>query len=432
MSRLIEDYLRSLFDEKRVLEQHREELWQYYYDKLSKGVDVGFSPKSLHYDKDLANALKYSIAEFSAFKETSFRKVLESLLIDENGGLRSWRDFKKEAYKVSGDYNHRWLETEYHQTIANANMAEKWKGFEANADLYPNLKLVSVRDGRVRPEHKILDGTIRPISDPFWKTHTPPLDWGCRCDVVQTDEDPTDIKGGLQLKMEFENNPALTGKIFGGSAYEKTLTKEEVNNIKKEIKDKLTLPVEYKKASMQELETMYKKQNINVKNEEIIMNDGYVATANSFSINSQLRRGLKDEMFESQKSVVDALDSLIKSNKLNDNYILYRNDGFGFVEHHFGLDISNMSNKEAIKAMKSIGKSEISDKGFYSASAIKEENFFMNRKIHSEVKVKKGTNAFITSNFEESEIILGRNQKFRILDILEEDDKIKIITETID
>ena len=219
MSRLIEDYLRNLFEEKKVPENQREQLWRYYYDKLSKGVDEGFSPQSSLYDKDLADALKFSIAEFSAFKETSFRKTIEDLLVDENGSLRSWSEFKKEAYKVSNDYNHRWLETEYHQTIANAQMAEKWKGFEANADLFPNLKLVSVKDGRVRPEHQVLDGTIRPLNDPFWKTHTPPLDWGCRCDVVQTDEPPTEIKGGLQLKIEFENNPAISGKIFGGSAY---------------------------------------------------------------------------------------------------------------------------------------------------------------------------------------------------------------------
>ena len=219
MSRLIEDYLRNLFEEKKVPENQREQLWRYYYDKLSKGVDEGFSPQSSHYDKDLADALKLSIAEFSAFKETSFRKTIETLLVDENGSLRSWSEFKKEAYKVSGDYNHRWLETEYHQTIANAQMAEKWKGFEANAGLFPNLKLVSVKDGRVRPEHQVLDGTIRPLNDPFWKTHTPPLDWGCRCDVIQTDEPPTEIKGGLQLKIEFENNPAISGKIFGGSAY---------------------------------------------------------------------------------------------------------------------------------------------------------------------------------------------------------------------
>ena len=233
MSRLIEEYFRNLFEEKKVSESQREELWRYYYNKLSSGVDVGFSPQSSHYDKDLADALKLSIAEFSAFKETSFRKTIEDLLVDENGSLRSWSEFKKEAYKVSNDYNHRWLETEYHQTIANAQMAEKWKGFEANADLFPNLKLVSVKDGRVRPEHQVLDGTIRPLNDPFWKTHTPPLDWGCRCDIIQTDEEPTEIKGGLQLKIEFENNPAISGKIFGGSVYEKTLTKDEITEAKK-------------------------------------------------------------------------------------------------------------------------------------------------------------------------------------------------------
>lgn len=78
-------YLRGLFEEKKVSQEHREELWRYYYDKLSKGVDEGFSPQSSHYDKDLADALKLSIAEFSAFKETSFRKTIETLLVESFG-----------------------------------------------------------------------------------------------------------------------------------------------------------------------------------------------------------------------------------------------------------------------------------------------------------------------------------------------------------
>lgn len=170
-------------------------------------------------DKPLVEKLKFSIAEFSAFKETSFRKSVEALLTTEDGKLRNKTDFIKEAMKVSDDYNVRWLETEYHQTIANANMAAKWKSFEENIDLYPNVKLVSVGDNRVRPEHKVLDGTIRPYNDPFWKTHTPPLDWGCRCNIIQTDEEPNEIPGGFQTKIEFENNPAETGKIFSKSAY---------------------------------------------------------------------------------------------------------------------------------------------------------------------------------------------------------------------
>ncbi len=248
MSRLIEKYIRELFDEKKIPQKLREELWGYYFDKLSKAVDAGYSPKSEFYDKDLARALKYNIAQFCAFKETSFRNILRDLLT-KDGSLVPWSKFKKEAYSVSGDYNHRWLETEYHQTVANANMAEKWKDFERNADLYPNLKFVSVNDNRVRPEHKALDGTIRPINDPFWNKYTPPLDWGCRCHVVQTDEEPTEIKGGLQLKIEFENNPATSGKIFADTAYLNNLNRKERKEAEEFVlkKERERLFNEYKK-----------------------------------------------------------------------------------------------------------------------------------------------------------------------------------------
>lgn len=216
-----------MFDEKNVSEENRKKLWGHYNDKLSKGVDEGFSDLEFD-DSEIVKSLKKDVAKFSAFKETSFKNDLEKLLIKDDR-LVPWSEFKKEAYKLSGDYNGTWLETEYHHTVANANMAQKWKEFERDVDLYPNLKLVSVNDGRVRPEHKALDGTIRPFNDPFWNTHTPPLDWGCRCDIEQTDEDPTEIPGGFQTKIEFENNPGKTGTIFGGSAYETNLSKADKN-----------------------------------------------------------------------------------------------------------------------------------------------------------------------------------------------------------
>ncbi|WP_162990007.1 phage minor head protein [Chryseobacterium sp. 6424] len=190
-----------------------------YYDKLSAGVDVGFSPKSEFWDEPLAKSLKTSIAEFSAFKETSFRKTLEDLLT-KDGKLTPKSEFLKEAYKVSGDYNTRWLETEYHQTVANAQSAEKWQDFQRNKNLYPNLRYSTVGDGRVRPEHAAWDGIVKPINDPWWKDNLPPNDWGCRCTVVQTDEPETDQPtGGTQLKIEFANNPGVSGKIFNGSGY---------------------------------------------------------------------------------------------------------------------------------------------------------------------------------------------------------------------
>lgn len=235
MSRLIEDYLEELFNEKNVSFVSRQKLWQHYTNTLGKALDVGYSPDLEFYDEDLAKSLKENIAEFSAFKETSFKKEVESLLTDGKH-LRSKSDFKQEALKVSDDYNYRWLETERHHTIATANMTSKLKDFEQNVELYPNLKLVSVNDKRVRKEHEVLNGTVRPFNDPFWASHTPPLDWGCRCDLEQTDDEVTTVPGGFQTKIEFENNPVESGKIFGGSAYESNITVSEAKEAKKNAK----------------------------------------------------------------------------------------------------------------------------------------------------------------------------------------------------
>lgn len=178
------------------------------------------------------------MAEFSAFKETAFKAALELMMADDKGNMVPWSEFKKSALDLSGDYNVRWLEAEYHQTVATANMAGKWQDFQRNKDLYPNLKYSTVGDGRVRPEHAAWDGIVKPINDPWWNNNLPPNDWGCRCNVVQTDEEETDTPtGGTQLKIEFANNPGVTGKIFSHSPYEAELTKEQIKEAKKNLKN---------------------------------------------------------------------------------------------------------------------------------------------------------------------------------------------------
>jgi len=237
LSRLVEDYLTELFNEKNVSEANREKLWTYYYEKLSGGIDKVFTPAILEDSSELANSLKFSIAEFSAFKETAFRKDLEDLMT-KDGKFVPWSEFKKEAMKVSGDYNSRWLETEYHQTVANAQSAAKWKDYQRNKDLYPNLRYCTIGDDRVRPEHQVMDGIVKPLDDPFWNNWMPPNDWGCRCYVEQTDDEPTGtVSGGDQLKIEFENNPGKTGRIFNEEiSYRISLTEEEVKQVEENLK----------------------------------------------------------------------------------------------------------------------------------------------------------------------------------------------------
>lgn len=235
LSGLIENYFRQLFDDRNVSEENKQALWEYYNNNLSKAFDLGYNSESEYYDEDLAFNLKNSIAEFSAFKETSFRSQLEAALI-EDGKVVSWSEFKKKAAELNVEYNQRWLKTEYHHTVATANSVEKWKSFEADADLYPNLKYNAVNDNRTREKHRALDGLILPINHPFWKSHNVPLDWGCRCGLEQTDEEPSSVIPSLEIKGAFQNNAALSGKLFGEVPYEKGMNVTQVLESKKNAK----------------------------------------------------------------------------------------------------------------------------------------------------------------------------------------------------
>jgi SPP1 gp7 family putative phage head morphogenesis protein len=126
--------------------------------------------------------------------------------------------------EVDDTYNKRWLQTEYNQAHTSALQARRWRDAEKTADLYPNLKYVAVMDERTRESHRALHGTIRPISDPFWDKYSPPIDWGCRCTLRRTDEEPTpmpdampavadgmDVNTGKEAKIFSDNHPYIKG-----------------------------------------------------------------------------------------------------------------------------------------------------------------------------------------------------------------------------
>lgn len=230
LSRLIEKYIRELFEDRKVSEANQAALWKHYYNTLAKGLDIGFSPNAEQYDPKLALDLKYNIAEFSAFKETSFRKQLEAALT-KNGAIVPWSEFKKNADALNIEYNRRWLKAEYSHTLATANMVDKWQSIKADADLYPNAKYLTVNDNRVRDAHKSWNGLVLPINHPFWDNHLPPNDWGCRCDVIGVDEEVSPDIPNLQAKTEFNNNAAESGKVFADIPYKKTLSIDDIEKV---------------------------------------------------------------------------------------------------------------------------------------------------------------------------------------------------------
>ena len=113
----------------------------------------------------------------------------------------SWDEAKREiAAEISPFID---MDGESKRTTAGRARAEfilRTQGFQAYAvarhqeqtatiDVLPYWKYETVGDSRVRPGHAALDGKVLRADDPWWQTHYPPWDWGCRCIVVALDEE---------------------------------------------------------------------------------------------------------------------------------------------------------------------------------------------------------------------------------------------------
>ena len=240
MSRLIEGYIREAFEERSISEAQSKELWQYYYKHLYKALAEGYNPTIEETNTELVTSLKHNLARFSAFKETSFKQQIEQALIKE-GKVLSWQEFKAEANKLNIEYNRRWLQTEYNQTVANALSAQKYEEYIANKRVYPNLTYHAVHDDRTREAHRAWDGLTLPVEHSFWKTHLPPNDWGCRCYVEPTADPITeDVRTeDVPIKEAFANNPALSGEIFPVIPYAKGMSEWQVNEVDKKLQKRL-------------------------------------------------------------------------------------------------------------------------------------------------------------------------------------------------
>ena len=240
MSRLIEGYIREAFEERSISEAQSKELWQYYYKHLNKALAEGYNSTIEENNTELVTSLKHNLARFSAFKETSFKQQIEASLT-KNGRVLSWQEFKAEANKLNIEYNRRWLQTEYNQTVANALSAQKYEEYIANKRVYPNLTYHAVHDERTRETHRAWDGLTLPVEHSFWKTHLPPNDWGCRCYVEPTANPVTEgvRTEDIPIKESFANNPALSGEIFPVIPYTKGMSEKAVKEVEKQVEKRL-------------------------------------------------------------------------------------------------------------------------------------------------------------------------------------------------
>lgn len=152
--------------------------------------------------------------------------------------------------------------------------------------------------------------------------------------------------------------------------------------------------------------------------------DGYINSSNArVNINAPMREGKSLE--PTYRKIADTLQVVIDRNRIPTNMKMVRYVDPDALEGMFGIKIHNASLKEtleesyekAVKALNDRTTDTYTEKGFLSASAVKDNNVMTHRGVQINMYVDEGTPAYISTNNKESEVIFGSGTKVELLDI---------------
>jgi hypothetical protein len=95
----------------------------------------------------------------------------------------------------------------------NARMAAAVAAREVSMDpdileRWPYFRYVPSRSKNKREAHQAFYNLVLRKDDPFWRTHTPPLDFNCKCSLEDADQDDADAAGGSAEAVEIEGSEA--------------------------------------------------------------------------------------------------------------------------------------------------------------------------------------------------------------------------------
>ena len=197
-------------------------------------------------DLELIKQLRDNVYHFSAAKSYVEMKEFSSLLVDDDGKVLSFKEFRDLALQKYDVYNVSYLETEYSTAIGQAYSAQKWNDIEEKKEVLPILEYKAISDpcDICAP----LDGLTAPVDDSIWASIAPLNHFNCKCILVQHDEEekltPDEKKQdmfvnavGLMQPM-FRSNPGQDGMIFNEShPYFEEAAKEKLD-LKVPKKDK--------------------------------------------------------------------------------------------------------------------------------------------------------------------------------------------------
>lgn len=169
----------------------------------------------------------------------------------------------------------------------------------------------------------------------------------------------------------------------------------------------------FKKIDNKEFDNISDNSNISVApNDKNIIETYYVGKKNSFKINKILRTQGPLGLDEEDKNLYDVLNKVIREYQTEKDYFVYRYVDYNYIRDVFNFIPSNDINYNLNQIIKHIGANKI-EKGFMSCAMT--DKHIIEGNIKLQIKIPKGTNANITNNKKESEIILPNNSQYQIL-----------------
>lgn len=181
------------------------------------GVETGYESPSG--ESGFLQQLRTNTEVFAAFKAHRMGRDMASQLLDEDGRVKSFQQFKHDTEGIVDHHVNAWLRTEYDTAVRRAHRAAEMRQFIEESDAFPNIEWLPSTAVNPREAHMPFYNHIWPVDDPFWDEHKPGDEWGCQCGWRSTDEPVTDNTGlgGEDVAPPSKGlggNPAKTGQVF--------------------------------------------------------------------------------------------------------------------------------------------------------------------------------------------------------------------------
>ena len=183
-------------------------------DGLSKG-------KVPVHEDDFLSALRHSNEVFAAMKTHQMGEDMAKKLLDGNGKLKPFKQWRDDVSDIARHHVGAWLKTEYNTAVIRAHAAADWREFERNKDILPNLRWMPTTSAEPDSAHKAywqMKLTL-PVDDPFWDEHHPGDRWNCKCSLEATDDPEVRPKDLEYTKPQrgLESNPGKTAEMFSNT-----------------------------------------------------------------------------------------------------------------------------------------------------------------------------------------------------------------------